>query len=84
VAASRPHRDLLAAAGFTGVTETDFTDEFAAVTRAWMGQWDLHHDELVALLGEPAVEERQAERRAQLGAIEDGILRRSLFTARLP
>jgi hypothetical protein len=82
VAVSRPHRDLLAAAGFTWVTETDFTDEFAAVTRAWIRQWDLHHDELVALLGEPAVEVRQAERRAQLGAIEAGILRRSLFTAR--
>jgi hypothetical protein len=84
VAIARPHRDLLEAAGFTEVTETDHTAEFAAVTQAWIQHWDANHDELVALLGAPAVSERQAERRAQLRATEDGILARSLFTARCP
>jgi hypothetical protein len=75
---------MLEAAGYIDVTETDFTAEFAVVTRAWMEHWERHHDELAAMLGEEVVDERQADRRAQLGAIEDGILRRSLFSARRP
>ena len=84
VAAARPHRELLEAAGFQHVTETDCTAEFAAVTRAWIHQWEAHRQHLVALLGKQAVDERQTERRAQLRATEDGILARSLFTARRP
>jgi cyclopropane fatty-acyl-phospholipid synthase-like methyltransferase len=84
VATARPHRQLLEAAGFTQVTETDCTAEFAATTRAWLHHWDTNRGELAALLGERGVAERQAERRAQLRAIEDGILARSLFTARRP
>jgi hypothetical protein len=83
-ATAHPHRQLLEAAGYTQVTETDCTAEFAAVTRAWIRQWDANHQDLVTLLGEQAVAERQAEQRAQLRAIEDGILSRSLFTARRP
>jgi hypothetical protein len=81
VATDRPHRELLQAAGFSQVTETDFTPEFAAVTRAWINQWEENHADLVALLGEAAVHERQAKRRHQLRAIEDGILARTLVTA---
>jgi hypothetical protein len=84
VATARTHRQLLEAAGFTQVTETDCTAEFAAVTRAWIHQWEANHQDLVALLGEAEVEERQAARQAQLRAIEDGILSRSLFAARRP
>jgi len=84
VAAARPHRQLLQAAGFTQVTETDFTAEFAATTRAWLRHWDAGHADLVDLLGEQAFADRQTDRRAQLRAIEDGILARSLLTARRP
>ena len=84
VATARPHRELLESAGFAEVTETDCTGEFVATARAWLHHWDSNHDDLMALLGEQAVAERQAERRAQLRAIEDGILARSLFTARTP
>lgn len=84
VATARPHRQLLEAAGLTEVTQTDCTGDFAAVTRAWLHHWDANHEELTALLGEHMVAERQAERRAQLSAIEDGILARSLFTACRP
>jgi hypothetical protein len=84
VATARPHRELLEAAGFSQVTERDCTATFAAVTRAWIQQWEANHEDLVTLLGEPAVERRQAERRAQLRAIEDGILSRSLLTACRP
>jgi len=84
VATARPYWQLLQAAGFTQVTETDCTDEFAGTTRAWLHHWDANHDDLVALLGEQAVAERQAERRAQLRATEEGILARSLLTACRP
>ncbi len=84
VATDRPHRQLLEAAGFSQVTETDCTAGFAAVTRAWIHQWEANRADLVALLGEAEVQERQAKRRAQLRAIEDGILARSLFTACRP
>jgi hypothetical protein len=84
VATARPTRQLLEAAGFTQVTETECTAEFAAVTVAWLRHWEANHEALVALHGEPFVEERQARRRAQLRAVEDGILSRSLFTARRP
>ena len=84
VATARPHRQLLEVAGFTQVTETDCSAAFAAATRAWIQHWDANHNDLVALLGEQAFQERQAERRAQLRATEDGILARSLFTAHRP
>lgn len=84
VATARPHRQLLEAAGFTQVTETDCSAAFAALTRAWIQHWNANHKDLVALLGGQAFEERQAERRAQLRATEDGILARSLFAARRP
>jgi len=82
VAASRPHRELLERAGFTDVEETDCTGAFREVARAWIDQWDLRRDDLVGLLGVEQFEERQADRRTQLRAVEDGLLRRSLFVAR--
>jgi hypothetical protein len=84
VASHRAYADLLERAGFTAIEERDRTAEFSAVARAWIEQWDRHHDDLVALYGAAAVEERQRERRLQLAAIEDGLLRRTLFSATRP
>jgi ubiquinone/menaquinone biosynthesis C-methylase UbiE len=81
VATPRRYWQMLESAGFTKVTQLDCTEEFATVARAWIAQWDNHRASLVSALGEQAVEERQADRRAELRAIEDGILSRSLFTA---
>jgi cyclopropane fatty-acyl-phospholipid synthase-like methyltransferase len=81
VATARPYREMLESAGFTEVYERDCTEEFAAVARAWIEQWDRHRDGLVSVFGEQAVQERQADRRTELRAIEDGVLSRSLFTA---
>ena len=64
VAATRPHRDLLQAAGYTQVTQTDSTAEIAAVTRAWIRHTDANHDDLAALLGEACV---GRDRRLELG-----------------
>jgi SAM-dependent methyltransferase len=82
VSTRRPNREMLESAGFDDVCETDFTDEYASVTRAWIDRYDERAAELEWLLGAEIVAERQADRRAQLQAVEDGILRRSLLTGR--
>jgi hypothetical protein len=78
------HHELLARAGFTGIAETDSTPEFIDVARGWIDQSQQHRDELVGLLGSDEFEERQRERHVQLRAVEDGLLRRSLYVARRP
>jgi hypothetical protein len=84
VASRRAHGELLEDAGFTDIAETDCTSQFLDVARAWIDQWDLHRDGLEELVGVEAFEERQGERRTQLRAVEDGLLRRSLFVAVRP
>jgi hypothetical protein len=84
VAAHRHHRELLESAGFVDVEEIDCTAEFALVATAWIEHWDHHRGHLVDLLGVAEYEQRQRDRRAQLLAVEDGLLRRSLLTATLP
>lgn len=84
MATRRPNRRLLVSAGFTDIEQRDFSAAFAATTRAWMEQWDAHRADLVALFGTTVVDDRQREREAQLRAIEDGILCRSLFSATRP
>ncbi|GAC1534147.1 MAG: hypothetical protein NVS3B1_28650 [Marmoricola sp.] len=71
-------------AGFIEITETDCTAKFAAVTRAWIDQWELHRADLEALWGAAEVDDRQRGRKACLRALDAGVLRRSLFTARRP
>jgi hypothetical protein len=83
VALSRPHRELLARAGFLNTAEYDLTEEFAAVSQNWIDQWDLHRADMEALWGRDAYEERQRERRTQLRATQLGLLRRSLVSAHL-
>jgi hypothetical protein len=76
--------ELLRRAGFVDVTEVDGTEEFRAVAKEWIDQWDEHRDALTAVYGEPEFESRQHDRRMQLRAVEDGLLRRSLFVASRP
>jgi hypothetical protein len=84
VASRADQPKLLASAGFVDITEVDLTHEFAITGRAWLDEWDQHADELISLEGPSAFEERQRDRRVQLRAIEDGLLRRGLFAATRP
>jgi hypothetical protein len=52
--------------------------------QAWVDGWRKHEDELIDLLGTHAFEERKAERQAMRSAIDERLLRRTLFTARIP
>jgi hypothetical protein len=75
---------LLLSAGFVDVEQLDITAEFATTARAWLTEWDAHAEELAALEAPGAFAEHQRERRRQLAAIEDGLLRRGLFSATRP
>jgi len=75
---------LLASAGFIEIDEVDLTPEFATTGWAWFNEWADHAEELVQLEGLAAFEERQRDRQLQLRAIEDGLLRRGLFSATRP
>jgi hypothetical protein len=84
VAVSRPHRELLQAAGFVEITESDLSDEFVTVTQGWIEQWDAHRPEMEAIWGQDLFRQRQHERRNSVHTTRQGILRRSLLTALRP
>jgi cyclopropane fatty-acyl-phospholipid synthase-like methyltransferase len=81
VASHLSGRELLERAGFVDVEETDCTSEFVTVAQAWVEQFEGHRDVLAEVLGADEFDERQTERRIQLQAVRDGLLRRSLLVA---
>lgn len=78
VASTHAPAELLRRAGFVEVTAIDETDEFRETANAWIDQWDHHRAALADLYGETEFDTRQQERRVQLKAVDDGLLRRSL------
>jgi hypothetical protein len=82
VAMRSDHRRLLASAGFEDITELDVTPEFRATAAAWLAEAAAHAEELARLEPAGAFEQRQADRRAMLAAIDAGLLRRALILAR--
>lgn len=79
-----PPGELLRRAGYVDVENFDVTDEFHTTARLWIEQWDKHRDTLIELHGEAEFESRQALRRTEVQALEDGLLRRSLVVGRRP
>ena len=77
----REHRELLDAAGFVQVSETDLTGAFLETTLAWYRARARRAVELSEAEGEAAFNERQNDSRVQAEAIEAGLLKRSLFVA---
>ena len=71
----------MAAAGFVDIDGVDLTPAFVETARAWLDECERHADQLAALEPPGAFDERQRVRRAQLAAVEDGLLRRGLFSA---
>ena len=84
VASRSDQQQLLTSAGFVDVQMINLTAEFAATARAWLEGWEANAEELSALDLPGAFEERQRERQVQLRAIDDGLLRRGLWTTRSP
>jgi hypothetical protein len=84
IGAGDDHPALLASAGFADIEAVDVTPAYHETQRAWHDRWSDRKEDVVAMLGEELYDERQAERRSTLTAIEEGLLRRTLYLARVP
>ncbi len=80
----RAQPELLRSAGFVRVSEIKLTFEFLHIARAWLEARERHAAELRQSEGESQFEQKQAEDRREVEAIEAGLLRRSLFVAQRP
>lgn len=78
------HRDLLTAAGFELVEERDLTPQYLRTARGWYEGRLQFERELRQADGDALFEERQRDGIKQIRAIEDGLLKRSLFVATRP
>jgi hypothetical protein len=77
-------QDLLRAAGFERIRETDVTDDYLGIQRA-LHEANLRHERsLRRVLGDAKFDDAQADRRQSLERIEAGHYRRSLFVAERP
>ncbi len=83
VATRRPYPDLVAQAGFEDVVEVDVTTAYAHTQRAWYEAIESRADELRRLTSDSEFAANQADRRLTRAAIAEGLLHRSLFTARV-
>jgi len=84
VASRSDQRRLLISAGYVDVQMIDLSAEFATTARAWLEGWEANAEELSALDSPGAFAQRQHERQVQQRAIDDGLLRRGLFSATSP
>ena len=82
VATRRQHQELLYVAGFVDIKEQDVTPEFLRTARGWVQARERYAADLRQSLGEPEFARKQSEGRSQISALESGLLRRSLFTAK--
>ena len=82
VSASASYPELLALAGFEGIDELDITDQYRLAAAAWLGESAGAAKQLQEIFGIEEFGRRQQEREETLTAIDDGLLRRSLFAAR--
>ncbi|MGD9704620.1 MAG: hypothetical protein AB7Q42_08500 [Acidimicrobiia bacterium] len=76
--------DLMRRAGFVDIVVVDQTEQFRSTAAAWVAERHDHRDALVALHGATEFDTRQEEQEAQLQAIDDGLLQRSLVVGRRP
>ena len=81
VAVETPHERMLASAGFTDIEVVDVTAEFSRTQQAWIDAWRAHEPELLDLLGADIVNERTTSRQAMRSAIDEALLRRTLYVA---
>jgi hypothetical protein len=71
-------------AGFVDVEEHDLTPAYLPTARRKLSEVERLADGMVEMLGPEEFDECQARHRRAVGAITDGLLRRSRFVARRP
>jgi hypothetical protein len=84
VAVEAPHEQLLASAGLTNIDVFDVTAEFSRTQQGWIDAWLSREAELHDLLGDEVANETKSDRLAMRSAIDEGLLRRTLYLARRP
>jgi cyclopropane fatty-acyl-phospholipid synthase-like methyltransferase len=84
IAEKRPMTDMLEHAGFVDIRERDVTTAFARSQRSYVETSAQYRDELRTHWGPQKYDEWQRSRRASLRLIDEGVLRRGIFTARRP
>lgn len=72
---------LLDSAGFTDVDEIDVTDDYRATLLRWLIATERREPAIRAVTGDEFFDERTANRRRSLAAIDDGIIQRRMYTA---
>ncbi len=76
--------EMLESSGFIDVHETDVTKEYKATAQGWLEGRQRRYDGLKQAMGEATLRDKIEEGERILGSIKDGLLRRSLLTARRP
>ena len=80
----RSPSEMLESAGFIDVQETDVTKQYRKTSQAWCEGRRRRYDQPAQAMGEATLRDKIEEGDAILGSIKDGLLRRSLLTARRP
>ncbi len=75
------HERLLASARFGDVECIDVTDDYRDTQLGWMNGWLDNEPAVRVLLGDDDFDERLRRRRRTLAAIDEGLLKRSLYLA---
>lgn len=78
------YRALLADAEFSEIEERDVSDAYLETAKRKLVAADRYAEGMRELFGEEYFEQKQAERRAGIAAISDGLLKRSWFAALRP
>jgi len=75
---------LLASAGFSDIRYSDITAEYRTTQQAWTDAMRREARAISAAMGEPAFEQRLADRTDALAAVDAGLLERSQYSAVRP
>ena len=76
--------EMLESAGFIDVRETEVTKQYQKTSRAWVEGRRRRYDGLERTMGKAALAGKIDEGERILESLKDGLLRRSLLTARRP
>ena len=82
VATSSTYASLLRSAGFVDIESIDQTDEYRTTAADWLRERQRHEQAYRRAIGDALYEERTSEGAVTVGAIDDGLLRRTLYLAR--
>lgn len=82
VATSSTYESLLRSAGFADIESIDQTAEYRTTAADWLRERQRNEPAYRQAIGDALYEERTAEGAVTVGAIDDGLLRRTLYLAR--